>query len=72
MPEHFRLPLMIVVHMPPDKESILADLFRARCRIQVREDEDKEPSESSNPKSELSLLRLRRRRGGLLAATPEW
>jgi two-component system chemotaxis response regulator CheB len=43
LPEHFRLPLMIVVHMPPDKESILADLFRARCRIQVREAEDKEP-----------------------------
>jgi two-component system chemotaxis response regulator CheB len=43
LPEHFPLPLMIVVHMPPDKESILAELFRARCRIQVREAEDKEP-----------------------------
>lgn len=43
LPEHFPLPLMIVVHMPPGKESILVDLFRARCRIQVREAEDKEP-----------------------------
>lgn len=43
LPEHFPLPLMIVVHMPPDRESILVDLFRARCRIQVREAEDKEP-----------------------------
>jgi two-component system chemotaxis response regulator CheB len=43
LPEHFPLPLMIVVHMPPDKESILVDLIQARCRIQVREAEDKEP-----------------------------
>jgi two-component system chemotaxis response regulator CheB len=43
LPEHFPLPLMVVVHMPPDKESILVDLIQARCRIQVREAEDKEP-----------------------------
>lgn len=43
LPEQFPLPLMIVVHMPSDRESILVDLFRARCRIQVREAEDKEP-----------------------------
>jgi two-component system, chemotaxis family, protein-glutamate methylesterase/glutaminase len=43
LPEHFPLPLMIVVHLPPDKGSALVDLFRARCRIQVREAEDKEP-----------------------------
>jgi two-component system chemotaxis response regulator CheB len=43
LPEHFPLPLMVVVHMPPDKPSVLADLFQAKCRIQVREAEDKEP-----------------------------
>ena len=43
LPERFPLPLMVVVHMPPDKPSLLADLFRAKCRIQVREAEDKEP-----------------------------
>ena len=43
LPEHFPLPLMVVVHMPPDKPSVLAELFRAKCRIQVREAEDKEP-----------------------------
>lgn len=43
LPEHFPLPLMVVVHMPPDKPSLLADLLRAKCRIQVREAEDKEP-----------------------------
>jgi two-component system chemotaxis response regulator CheB len=43
LPEHFSLPLMIVVHMPPDRPSVLADLFQAKCRITVREAEDKEP-----------------------------
>jgi two-component system chemotaxis response regulator CheB len=43
LPAHFPLPLMVVVHMPPDKPSVLTELFRARCHIQVREAEDKEP-----------------------------
>jgi two-component system, chemotaxis family, protein-glutamate methylesterase/glutaminase len=43
LPAHFSLPLMIVVHMPSDRPSILAELFQARCRIAVREAEDKEP-----------------------------
>jgi two-component system chemotaxis response regulator CheB len=43
LPAEFRLPLMIVVHMPPDRRSVLAELFQAKCRIKVREAEDKEP-----------------------------
>jgi two-component system chemotaxis response regulator CheB len=43
LPASFSLPVMIVVHVPPDKRSILADLFRQKCRIDVREAEDKEP-----------------------------
>jgi len=43
LPADFSLPLMIVVHMPPDRPSILAELFQAKCRIEVREAEDKEP-----------------------------
>jgi two-component system, chemotaxis family, protein-glutamate methylesterase/glutaminase len=45
LPADFRLPLMIVVHMPPDRPSILAELFQAKCRITAREAEDKEPIE---------------------------
>jgi two-component system, chemotaxis family, protein-glutamate methylesterase/glutaminase len=41
----YRLPILIVVHLPPDKNSLFAELFRARCAIQVREAEDKEPIE---------------------------
>ena len=38
---------MIVVHVPPDKQSMLADLFRRICRIDVREAEDKQPIEGA-------------------------
>jgi two-component system, chemotaxis family, protein-glutamate methylesterase/glutaminase len=43
LPADFRLPVIIVVHIPPDKRSVLAELFRAKCRIKVIEVEDKEP-----------------------------
>jgi two-component system chemotaxis response regulator CheB len=43
LPADFPLPVMIVVHIPADRPSIIADLFRARCAVAVREAEDKEP-----------------------------
>ena len=45
LPAHFPLPVMIVVHVPPDKHSVLAELFQSKSRIAVREAEDKEPIE---------------------------
>ncbi|MDB6134508.1 MAG: cheB 2 [Verrucomicrobiales bacterium] len=43
LPPDYPLPLLIVVHLPPDRESTLAALLDARCRITVKEAEDKEP-----------------------------
>jgi two-component system chemotaxis response regulator CheB len=43
LPAGFRLPVMVVVHVPPNKRSVLAELFSAKCRVPVREAEDKEP-----------------------------
>jgi len=43
LPDGFPLPIFVVVHVPADKRSILADLFRTKCAIDVREVEDKEP-----------------------------
>ncbi len=43
LPAGFRLPIMVVVHVPADKRSMLAELFRSKCQIDVREAEDKEP-----------------------------
>lgn len=38
----FRLPIIIVVHLPPDRRSAMAELFRIKCALDVREAEDKE------------------------------
>jgi two-component system chemotaxis response regulator CheB len=43
LPNDYPVPVFVVVHLPPDKKSILADLLRAKCRVDVREAEDKEP-----------------------------
>ncbi|WP_274630983.1 chemotaxis protein CheB [Arvimicrobium flavum] len=43
LPADFRLPILVVVHVPPDRRSIMADLFRSKCQLLVREAEDKEP-----------------------------
>jgi two-component system, chemotaxis family, protein-glutamate methylesterase/glutaminase len=43
LPAAFRLPLIVVVHVPPDRRSMLAEILQKKCRIQVREAEDKEP-----------------------------
>ena len=42
LPENYPLPIVIVVHLPPDKDSVLPELFQPKCDMQVREVEDKE------------------------------
>jgi two-component system chemotaxis response regulator CheB len=43
LPAGFPVPLLIVVHVPPDRSNALVALFAAKCRVAVREAEDKEP-----------------------------
>ncbi|MGV3617216.1 MAG: chemotaxis protein CheB [Fimbriimonas sp.] len=43
LPAAFPIPIFIVVHLPPDRASALAELFQAKCQIRVKEAEDKEP-----------------------------
>jgi two-component system, chemotaxis family, protein-glutamate methylesterase/glutaminase len=42
LPATYALPILIVVHVPADR-SELATLFRAKCRLRVKDAEDKEP-----------------------------
>jgi two-component system chemotaxis response regulator CheB len=42
LPADYPLPIMIVIHLPPDRDSVVADLFNDRCALTVREAEDKE------------------------------
>ncbi len=44
LPANFPLPILIVVHVPADRGSILAPLFEKKCVMPVREAEDKEPA----------------------------
>lgn len=43
LPRGYGLPVLVVVHLPPDRPSALPGLFAAKCRIKVKEAEDKEP-----------------------------
>ena len=45
LPEDYPVPVIVVVHIPAHKESLLPVLLRAKCRMKVREAEDKEPLE---------------------------
>lgn len=42
LPADYPLPIIIVVHLPPDSDSILASLLNGRSQITVKEAEDKE------------------------------
>lgn len=43
LPADYPLPILVVVHVPADRNNILAPLFEAKCAVAVREAEDKEP-----------------------------
>src|SRR4051812_30693392 len=38
-----RIPIVVVVHLPPNRPSLLREIFAARCLAPVREPEDKQP-----------------------------
>ena len=42
LPEKYPLPILIVVHLPADKDSVIAELFQGKCPLRVKEAEDKE------------------------------
>ena len=43
LPGTFRLPIVVVVHLPRRRESVLAEVLAGRCALPVKEAEDKEP-----------------------------
>jgi two-component system chemotaxis response regulator CheB len=43
LPAGYPIPVLVVVHVPPDRADLLAPLFKAKCAIAVKEAEDKEP-----------------------------
>lgn len=45
LPRDYPLPIFVVVHLPPTKRSVLAEIFDRRCELRAIEPEDKEPVE---------------------------
>lgn len=43
LPAGYPLAVMVVVHVPPDRESVIAELLARKCQVAVKEAEDKEP-----------------------------
>lgn len=43
LPADFACPVFVIVHVPPHKRSVLADIFAAKCRLPAIEVADKEP-----------------------------
>ncbi len=43
LPSDYPLPVIIVVHLPPDHNGALASLLDNQCQVTVKEAEDKEP-----------------------------
>lgn len=44
LPPTFPAPVLVVVHVPPDRENALVPLLADRSRLEVKEAEDKEPA----------------------------
>ncbi len=42
LPAGYPLPVIVVVHLPPDRRTMLPELFAERCELAVKEAEDKE------------------------------
>jgi two-component system chemotaxis response regulator CheB len=45
IPASFRGAVLVVLHLPRERPSLLVELFRPKCALAVREAEDKEPVE---------------------------
>lgn len=43
LPSQYSLPVIVVVHIPPHKKSLLTELFQEKCKMDVVEGEDKAP-----------------------------
>ncbi|KAK0350625.1 hypothetical protein LTR94_028280, partial [Friedmanniomyces endolithicus] len=42
LPAEFPAPVLVAVHVPADRDNVLAPLLQSRCRVRVKEAEDKE------------------------------
>ena len=46
LPADFAAPVLIVIHVPPDGRSRMAEVLQTHCALNVKEAEDKEPAQA--------------------------
>ena len=46
LPAGLPVPIAIVTHLPPDRPSLLAEIFQAKCQVVIKEAEEGEPLEA--------------------------
>ena len=46
LPGALRVPVLVVLHLPRERPSLLVEIFAPRCALPVREAQDKEPVEA--------------------------
>ncbi|QGG93238.1 chemotaxis protein CheB (plasmid) [Agrobacterium sp. MA01] len=46
LPPRYPFPIFVIVHLPPKKRSVLAEIFGRKCQLRSIEAEDKEPVEA--------------------------
>jgi two-component system chemotaxis response regulator CheB len=48
LPADFPAPILVVVHVPPDRRSLIPQVLQPHCALSLREAEDKEPAEAGH------------------------
>lgn len=43
LPADYPVPVLVVVHLPPDRDSMMASLLQEKCAVKICEASDKEP-----------------------------
>ncbi|MES2035736.1 MAG: chemotaxis protein CheB [Pseudomonadota bacterium] len=71
LPASYPLPVLVVVHVPPDRRNVLVPLLQGKCRLAVKEAEDKEPALAGTIYLAPSDYHLLVETGGSLALSTE-
>ena len=71
LPADFPLPVLVVVHLPPDRDSLLPQLLSERCALRILEAEDKQPLEAGTAYFAPPDYHLLVEKGGWLALSSD-
>lgn len=71
LPGNYPLPILVVVHLPSDKPSVMPQLLQSKCALSIKEAEDKEPIEPGVVYFAPPDYHLQAEEGGMLSLSSE-